>query len=123
MTICEAIDEAKCCSAIAAEKFAVNATIGQDTDEDKYTLLRLNAYIRMLQRNVPEYKYKKRVVTDLPTSVSFDSLVKQNSFLTLKLNKRVVCEKIQSPSCLSDAEICHTIEQIKLLCSNCNCNC
>lgn len=115
------ICEAKCCAACLGAKYAHDFKYGESTNETKYNFLKLMSFIRTLCRNQTTYTYNKELVA--VQNVEFSSLQKQNSFLTLTNNKVVVCTKTEISPCLCDSEISHIIEQVKLLCSTCNCNC
>jgi hypothetical protein len=118
------ICEAKCCSAELGRKHAKALSVGEDTPNTFYDLLRINAYIRTLERNKVKHEVKKGVKPITSGSVSFDALEKKDSFLTLPNKEVVVCTKTEIRPCLSDDEICKIVEEIKLLCSTCqNCNC
>lgn len=121
MNLCQAISDAKCCSGRLGALYALQATHGEETEELFYDLLRLNSYIRTLQRNEKTFVYKKKVVP--LTSVSFCDLIKQKSFLTLRTKTKVVCTKTEIEPCLTEAEICSIIEKTRLLCGVYNCNC
>ena len=115
------ICEAKCCSATFGAKYAKAAKYGEVSEQQYWDYLRLNAYIRTLERNLPEFKYKKEA--KLLQNVSLDALEKKNSFLTLQNNVTVVCTKTEISPCLTDSEVCQIVEYIRLLCSTCNCDC
>ncbi len=117
----EIICEAKCCSAVLGAKFAKATTYGEMTDQLYWDFMRLNAYIRTLERNETKYIHKKE--KKQLQSVSIDVLEKKNSFLTLRHKETVVCTITEISPCLSDSEICQIVEHIRLLCATCNCNC
>lgn len=113
--------EAKCCSATLGAKYAHELKFGELTDETKYNLLKLNGFIRTLCRNKGEVIHKRKVIP--VKNVDFSDLQRQNKYLTLKHKHITVCEKEEISPCLPDSEISHIIEQVKLLCSTCNCKC
>ena len=121
----EIICEAKCCSAGIAHKYIRAATFGNDDKALKFDLYRLNAYIRTLERNKTKTYTKKETVLETPKKVSFDSLQKNKNslYLNTKPEERVICTEVEIPPCLTDSEIQKIIEEIRLLCSTCNCNC
>lgn len=122
MNLCSIIEEAKCCSANMAHKWVKLATFGNKEDEFYYDYLRLNSYIRTLERNQVEYKEIKVPINI--QKVDFSSLRKQNNTLTLDSTQvQFECVKIEIRPCLSDDEISKIVEEIRLLCSSCNCNC
>lgn len=116
------ICKAKGCSAYLGAKYAKAFTYGENTEEMKYELMRLNGYIRTLSRNHETIKYKKEKVK--VTSVNIDSLTRKNSSLYLKCDTKTVCTKTVVSPCLSDSEIDRIIEQINTICRECDCcNC
>lgn len=121
MDICEAIEEAKCCSANLAHKYVKAFSVGDDNEELFWNLLRVNAYIRTLERNKGEFKrYAKKVSLD-GQQISFSMLKRKNNLLILEASDELVCVTEKIDPCLSDSEISSIIEKIKLLCSSCNC--
>lgn len=110
-----------CCSATLGAKYAHDFKFGEASDETKWNFRKLNNFIRTLSRNHETIKYKKEIVNK--TITDFSSLEKKNSFLSLRHNTISVCVKTKISPCLSDSEINHIIEQIKLLCATCNCGC
>lgn len=120
MNLCDIIKEAKCCSSNLALKFAREATFGNDTDESFYDLMRINAYIRTLERNEKKIIHEKEKIPFENQLVSFSMLKKKNSFLTLELKDKYICVRKEIEPCLTDFEIREIIEQIRLLCSVCN---
>ena len=121
----EIISEAKCCAGKLAHDYARAATFGNTDDELSFNFMRLNAYIRTLERNKTKHSHKKEIVYENPKTVSLNSLQKKNNLLYLKQKqeRKVItrCEEITP--CLTDDEIRSIVEEIKLLCSNCSCNC
>lgn len=117
----EIICNAKKCSVEMGAKYAHDFKYGELSEELKWNFLKLNGFIRTLLRNQGTIKYKKEL--GYPTTVSIDSLTKKKSFLYLRCEQRIICTKTKISPCLSDSEINDIVEQIKLLCSSCNCNC
>jgi hypothetical protein len=119
------ICEAKCCSANIASKYIRAITFGNDDKALYFDLRRLNAYIKTLQRNKVKIITSKQLVSTLPKKVSLDSLQKKNKTLYLKAEpeEQEICVKTEILPCLTDSEIQKIIEEIRLLCSTCNCNC
>jgi hypothetical protein len=117
----EIICEAKCCSTEYAAKFAEDKTFGRDTDNSDYFMLMM--YIDVLQRNTPSFIKLKAKVTTCPKKISFSSLKKENNKLFLDIREAVKCVDVKLDACLSDAELCKIIEEIKVLCNQCECNC
>jgi hypothetical protein len=116
------ICEAKCCAVTLGTKYAHAATFGEG--EDLYwDWMRLNMYVRVLERNQTVIKHKKEIVPIEGQTVSFEALLKSKSFLSLKLKQKTVCTHTEIRPCLSDQEICHILEEVQALCQNCNCNC
>jgi hypothetical protein len=115
------ICEARCCAAMLGAKYAHALKYGEETDELKWNFRKIHSYILTLNRNHTTVKYKKELRP--VTSVNFSALEKKNSFLSLRNTQVVTCVKEEISPCLSDSEIDHIVEQIKLLCANCNCNC
>jgi hypothetical protein len=69
--------------------WAHKASNGETDDKLFYDFLRLNGYIRTLERNEKTFVRKKKAVP--LTTTSFSNLIKQKCFLTLKTNYKVVC--------------------------------
>lgn len=123
MNICAIIDEANCCAAKIAGRYVDVITYG-NTDRKLYSdLLRINAYIRTLKRNVPEKYWKKEKVLTEGQTIDFSCLKKQNNYLILETELEYKCVEYETEVCLSDCELRKIVEQIKLLCPECNCNC
>lgn len=121
----EIIAEAKCCAADMGHKHIMSARFGNDNKEAEFNMLRMNAYIRTLENNIPKFETKKEIVSILPKKVSFDSLKKKNNFLYLNPipEEKVICTEVEITPCLTDSDIQAIIEEIRLLCVTCNCNC
>lgn len=121
----EIIKEAKCCSGNLAHKLIRELTFGNESEALSFDLARLNAYIRTLERNKTKVIHKKETIYVLPEKVSINSLQKKNNSLYLnpKPEPKVICTEVEITPCLTDSEITTIIEEIRLLCSNCNCNC
>jgi hypothetical protein len=115
------ICEARCCAATLGAQYAKAFKYGEVTDTHLWNFRKLHSFIQTLDRNHVTVKHKKELKA--VSSVNFSALEKQNSFLSLKHTHRVVCVKEEIGPCLSDSEIDHIVEQIRLLCSSCNCNC
>lgn len=121
MDLCEAIKDAKACAAKLAAKYSGVKIFGNKNEEMFYDMLRLNTYIRTLERNKPTFK-KIKVKKPLEgTVVDFSSLKKQNNTLILDSKEEYICTTVEICPCLSDDEICEILEQVKMLCSNYNC--
>lgn len=123
MDICEAIETAKCCSGKMAAKFVKAASTGDDTDELFYNFLRINAYIRTLERNKGEIKKYAKKVSLEGQEISFSMLKRKNNLLILEASDKLVCVTEKIEPCLSDSDVSSIIEKVKILCSSCNCNC
>lgn len=121
----EIIEEAKCCSASMSSRYIRDVEFGNETKELQFDYMRLNAYIRTLERNKCKIITKKEVVEYFPKKVSFSSLSKNKNslYLNQKPEKKVICTDVEIAPCLTDSEIRIIIEEIRLLCSTCNCNC
>lgn len=119
------ICEAKCCSANIANKYIRAVTFGNDDKALYFDLRRLNTYIKTLQRNKKKIVTNKHTVSTFPKKVSFDSLERNNKTLYLKTKQeeQEICVKTEIPPCLTDSEVQKIVEEIRLLCSTCNCNC
>jgi hypothetical protein len=117
------ISEAKFCASNIAVSYAKAAGFGDNTDEMYFNLLRINAYIRTLERNRTVIKRQVKKIPIENQTITFSMLKKKNSFLTLETKEKTFCEEIKSEPCLTDSELQLIIEQVKLLCSSCNCNC
>ena len=119
------ICEAKCCSAGIASKYIRAVTFGNDNKALYFDLRRLNTYIKTLQRNKKKIITTKQVVSLSPKKVTLDSLKRNNKTLHLKTEpkEQEICVKTEIMPCLTDSEIQKIIEEIRLLCSTCNCNC
>lgn len=111
---------ANCCSATLGAKYAYEYKYGELSEDTKWNFLKINNFIRTLCRNMEIIKYKKETVKK--TSVDFSSLHKSNKYLSLKCDTITVCTKTKISPCLSDSEISHIIEQIKLICNTCGCS-
>lgn len=112
--------EAKCCAAGYAESYVSNLTFGNKNDIDYLLLM---SYIDILKRNRTDHTHVTKKIKILPQKVDFSSLTKQNNTLALPIKEKIICEEVLIEPCLSDSEICKIVEQIKTLCSQCNCNC
>lgn len=123
MNLCNIIKEAELCAANMAHKYARAATFGDDTDEFYYQYLSLNAMIRTLERNQVKVVYEKEKIPIENQEITFSMLKKKNSFLTLELKDKFVCVKKTIEPCLGDYEVMKIVEQVKIICSSCNCNC
>lgn len=117
------IEEAKCCSAHIAHSFAKKAIFGNETEEDYYALLRINAYIRTLERNTGTIKRYKEKVSLNSGEISMSMLKRKNNLLFLDSNDKYVCITKKIDPCLPDSDLRLIIEEIRLLCAQCNCNC
>lgn len=119
------IEEAKCCSGNLAHKKILAATFGNDDQALSFDFMRINAYIRTLERQKPRFITKEEIVYVTPQKVNFNSLQKNKNslYLNQKPEAKVVCTKVEITPCLTDSEIKKIIEEIRLLCSTCNCNC
>ena len=100
MDICQDIKDAKCCSLNMGAKWVNLAMYGDGYDEFFFNYLRLNAYIRTLERYKGESEKKKK--------------------LTLNNPEPLLCG---TKKCLSNSEVCEIIEKVRLICSQCGCNC
>jgi hypothetical protein len=120
MNLHDIICEAKCCSGNLALKWTREAVYGNGTEETFYNLLRINFYIRILERNEKKVVYEKEKIPFENQIVSFSMLKKKNSFLTLELKDKHICVRKEVEPCLTDFEISEIIEQVRLLCSICN---
>lgn len=121
MDICEAIQEAKCCSANLAHKYVKAFSTGDDNEELFYNLLAVNSYIRTLERNKTEYKRYAKKVSVEGQEISFSMLKRKNNLLILEASDELICVTEKIDPCLPDSDIRSIIEKIKLLCSSCNC--
>jgi len=119
------ICEAKCCSANIAYKYIRAVTFGNYDKALYFDLRRLNTYIKTLERNKVKIVTEKQLVSILPKKVSFDSLEHNNKtlYLKTKTEEQEICVKTEIQPCLTDSEIQKIVEEIRLLCSTCNCNC
>lgn len=115
------ICEARRCAATLGAKYARALTYGQESDEITYNFRKIHSFLQTLERNHTTIKYKKERKT--VTNVDFSALEKRNSFLSLRSNQVVTCVKEEISPCLSDSEIDHIAEQLRLLCAECNCHC
>lgn len=115
------ICQARCCAAHIGARLAHDTKYGEVTTETEWNFRKLMSFIQTLDRNHTTVKYRKEVKP--MTSVDFSSLEKKKSFLSLRHNQVVTCVKEEIGPCLSDSEIDHIAEQVKLLCATCNCNC
>lgn len=119
------ICEAKCCSANIANKYIRAVTFGNYNEALLFDLRRLNIYIKTLERNKTKVITEKKVISTFPKKVSFDSLQHNNKtlYLKTKTEEQEICIKTEIKPCLTDSEIQKIVEEIRLLCSTCNCNC
>lgn len=117
------IEEAKCCSGNLAHKKIRASTFGNDDKALSFDFMRLNAYIRTLERNKPKFKTIETVVPITQQKVNFNSLQKNKNLLYLnqKPEAQIICTEVEIIPCLTDSEIQKIIEEIRLLCSTCNC--
>jgi len=123
MDICQEINKAKKCAGEMAYRYSVDATFGEATEYCFYSLLRINAYIRALERNIPENIEIKEKISLEGQKINISSLKKENNTLILDHQEQYTCSIIEKRRCLSDEEICVIVENINILCSNANCNC
>jgi hypothetical protein len=115
MDICDEINKAKLASSRIAESFAVNATFGNNTEEDLFKLVQINALIRTMERNQTTHKHIKATASLLQgQTVPLSSLKKQNNTLILDLSEPP-CLEIEIRPCLSDIEICKIAETAQLI--------
>lgn len=115
------ICEARCCAATLGAKYIHDLKYGEASKETEWNFRKLHSFIQTLDRNHATVKYRKEVKA--VTSVDFSALQRRNSFLSLRDRQVVTCVKEEIGPCLSDPEIDHIIEQVKLLCASCNCQC
>lgn len=117
MDVCSVIEEAKSCSAALTKKYADAKVFGNHNDKLFYDLLMINTFIRTLERNQVKRKMiKKPILTD-GSHVDFSALKRRNNVLILEAKEEFICEEVEISPCLSDPEICHILEQVKVLCS------
>lgn len=119
--ICEIIKDAECCAAKMAHKYSIVKSFGNEDDELFNSLMLINAYIRTLKRNVPE-TYTEKIPIPIE-STDLSSLKRQNNVLILDIEQKYECVEKKTEVCLTDDEICRMYEEIKVICSLCNCNC
>lgn len=115
------ICDARCCAATLGAKYAHELKYGEESQETIWAFRRLHSFIQTLERNHTTVKYRKE--KSAVRSVDFSMLEKKNSFLSLRNMQVTTCVREEIGPCLSDSEIDHIIEQVKLLCASCNCNC
>lgn len=123
MDIERAICEARACSAVYGAKHALASIYGENNDETYWNMLRINMYIRVLERNKPQCRIKKEKVSLLGTKVSLDSLIRNKDYLSLRTATKVVCTKQEISPCLSNPDLRTIIENVRLMCSDLTCNC
>lgn len=117
------ICEAKCCVSDYAAKVAENKTFGRDDKGHTLDFLTIMMYINVLERNLPEtIKLKQKVVT-CPKKISFSSLKKENNKLFLDIREKVKCVDVKLDACLSDDDLCKIVEELRVFCGQCECNC
>lgn len=95
MDVSCAIDEAKECSANYASQYAIGAQTGTPNKTLFWNFVTLNMFVRILCR----YECQEK------------NFCKKNKSLSLKHGSGI---------CLCKEEVSRIIEQVKLLCSNCN---
>lgn len=123
MNLDRIICEAKACSAVFGAKHALLSIYGDDTKQSYWDMLRLNSYIRTLERNKKEIRFKKEIVKIEGKKVPFCSLIKTKDYLSLKATTLVVCKKEETSPCLNDQELAQIVESVRLMCSDLTCNC
>lgn len=121
MDVCSIIKEAEVCAGKISAQYAVSKTFGNTNEALFYDLLRINTYIRTLERNVPQKREIKSKKPLSGTTVDFSSLKKQNNTLILETEGEVICTTVEVSPCLSESEVCRIAEQVKTMCSVCNC--
>jgi len=119
MDICAVIEEAGFCASKIAVKYVDVATYGNRDEKLFFNLLRINAYIRTLKRNIPETYSKRERVSQEGQSVDFSSLKRENNVLLLEKKSEFRCIEVPIQKCLEDHELRRIVEQINLLCSDC----
>lgn len=119
MNLCSVIDKAKRCAGKITARYAVERTFGNRNEALFYDMLRINAYIRTLERNQVSTRQIKSKKPLEGSTVDFSSLKKQNNVLILPTRCEIICTTLEVSPCLSDSEICKIMEQVTLLCSNC----
>lgn len=119
------IEEAKCCAGKLGHSVSQTVSFGNTDPSLTFDFMRLMAYIDTLERNKVTYKMWEEVIYETPKKVNLNSLhkSKKHLYLNQEPERRVICHKEKILPCLSESEIRSIIEQIKLLCSNCNCDC
>lgn len=123
MDVDKAICEAKACSAVYGAKHALLSVYGEDTQESYWNMRRINMYIRVLERNKPQFRIKKEKVSVNGMKVSLDALIRNKDFLSLRTDTKVVCTKQEISPCLSASDLRTIIESVRLMCSDLTCNC
>lgn len=114
MNIESEIDEISGIAGNIAYKFSKAAIFGNDTTEMYYDLLRINAYLRTLERNQVETVVTKSSTPIAGQTVSMSSLKKKNNVLIL--DQPVYCLTTEIEPCLSDEKICQIIELARVMC-------
>lgn len=119
------ISEAKCCAGNLGHRISRTVSFGNEDEILSFDFMRLMMYIRTLERNKTTFITERKVVYETPEKVPLHSLQrnKKTLYLNQKPEPRVIYTKIEITPCLTDSEIRSIIEQIRLLCSNCNCEC
>jgi hypothetical protein len=113
LNICDDIEEAGIVYANLAHKYAHAAIYGNETEKLFFTLVRLNFYIEVMERNMPMIVTEKTLTPPQGNKVSLSSLTKQNNNLILE--QKYYCTKTECRPCLSDEELCSIVEKAKLL--------
>jgi hypothetical protein len=115
------INNAKCCVAEYAQKYVRKKTYGEDTEEDFSTLSLLNGYVEALSRYDCD-SYKKVVVSAV---ASEGGVVLTDGDAFIQIDEVCVDRSLflNDTNCLSEIQVCSILEQVQLMCNNCNCNC
>lgn len=118
MNICEYINEFKSCAGLMAHSYVRLATYGNETDEQYYKLLAVNAMIKTLERQVTGTRNVKVEFPMQGQTVSFSSLKSSNNILYLDSKTHSKCLTTDIRPCLSEEQVCAIIEKLNLICKN-----
>lgn len=99
--VCDALERAKCCAVALANSYVEAATFGEDKDIDYDTL---DLLIQLI---------------DMADGYDFGSHVANSNNLLSLTGNRLPADT----NCLSEDQLSSLLEQITIICNNCNCNC
>lgn len=122
MHLDEEIDEAKAGLATITNKYAKASTFGNATEELRYDMLRMFAYIKTLERNCERTKALP-INASIPegTEIPISALKSQGNNLILDTAEFTQKFCIDYRPCLSDSDLCKIVNHVRSLVAKYNC--